>query len=114
MFDAADAFDGRLPEVFAGLPRDETTWPVEYPTSSRPQAWAAATPILLIAALLGIEPHATEPRLVAREGRVAEWLDGIELTGIEACGQRWNVAVRDRQVEVELAGAERALANLQA
>jgi glycogen debranching enzyme len=101
MFDAADSFDGRLPEVFAGLPRAETTYPVEYPTASRPQAWAAATPVWLLAILLGVEPHPTEPRLMVREGSVAPWLEGVELRGIEACGQRWDVAVRDGRVELE-------------
>jgi glycogen debranching enzyme len=100
MFDASDEFDGRLPEVFAGLPREETTYPVEYPTASRPQAWAAATPILLVAALLGIEPHPTEPRLLVRDGRVPAWLEGVRLTGIEAVGETWDVEVVDGHVSV--------------
>jgi glycogen debranching enzyme len=29
--------------------------PVEYPTACRPQAWAAATPLLAIRTLLGLE-----------------------------------------------------------
>lgn len=98
MFDAADAFDGRLPEVFAGLPREQTQYPVEYPTASRPQAWAAATPILLVAALLGIEPHAAQGRLLVRNGVVAPWLEGVTLDGVEAFGETWTVEVRDRRV----------------
>ena len=43
---AAEAFEYRLPEVFAGFSRDETGAPVEYPTASRPQAWAAGAPLL--------------------------------------------------------------------
>ncbi|WP_413317665.1 glycogen debranching N-terminal domain-containing protein [Agrococcus sp. 1P02AA] len=39
---AADAFDGRLPELFAGFSAAEASTPVAYPASCRPQAWSAA------------------------------------------------------------------------
>jgi glycogen debranching enzyme len=35
LFEAAGAFHHRLPEVFAGFPRDATGMPVQYPTASR-------------------------------------------------------------------------------
>jgi glycogen debranching enzyme len=41
LVEATNAFDDRLPEVFAGFPRERTRMPVEYPTASRPQAWSA-------------------------------------------------------------------------
>lgn len=53
LVEAAVAFDDRLPEVFAGYPRQQTDVPVRYPTACSPQAWAAATPLLLVTALLG-------------------------------------------------------------
>jgi glycogen debranching enzyme len=56
MFAAAPYFEYRLPEVFAGFPRAVTSIPVAYPTASRPQAWAAATPLLLLTTLLGLQP----------------------------------------------------------
>jgi glycogen debranching enzyme len=52
---AADARDGRLPELFAGIDRDEIPTPVDYPASCSPQAWAAASPLLVIRSLLGLE-----------------------------------------------------------
>jgi glycogen debranching enzyme len=42
MLNASGHFDHQLPEVFAGLPRAETPFPIAYPTAARPQAWAAA------------------------------------------------------------------------
>ncbi len=54
---AARHFEHRLPEVFAGYPAELTTVPVAYPTASRPQAWAAGTPLLLLSTLLGLEPE---------------------------------------------------------
>lgn len=56
MLDAAPYFEHRLPEVFAGYPRSETGVPVAFPTASRPQAWAAGTPLLILTTLAGLEP----------------------------------------------------------
>lgn len=55
LIQAAEAFAYRLPEVFAGFPRDETGAPVEYPTASRPQAWAAGAPLMALRTALGLE-----------------------------------------------------------
>jgi glycogen debranching enzyme len=55
LIDAAAAFAYRLPEVCAGFSRAETGMPVEYPTASRPQAWAAAAPLLALRTLLGLD-----------------------------------------------------------
>ena len=71
LLEAADHFDGRLPEVFAGYPRALARAPVEYPTASSPQAWAAGTPLLLIRVLLGLAPDgSTDPALPAPIGRL--------------------------------------------
>ena len=53
---AAPYFEYRLPEVFAGFPDLLTTVPVAFPTASRPQAWAAGTPLLLLTTLLDLQP----------------------------------------------------------
>jgi glycogen debranching enzyme len=56
ILDAAEAFGGRLPELFCGFDRTEYDTPLPFPTSCSPQAWAAATPVQLIRALLRIDP----------------------------------------------------------
>jgi glycogen debranching enzyme len=57
LLDAAEAFGGRLPELFCGFDRDAFPFPVPYPASCSPQAWASASPFwLLRTALLGFEP----------------------------------------------------------
>ena len=53
---AAPYFEYRLPEVFAGFPRPLTSVPVAFPTASRPQAWAAGAPLLLLTTLLHLRP----------------------------------------------------------
>jgi glycogen debranching enzyme len=56
MLDAAEFFEGRLPELFCGFDRAEFPVPVPYPTSCSPQAWASATLIQLVRILLRMDP----------------------------------------------------------
>ena len=56
ILDAADFFDGRLPEAFGGYERGVTKYPVQYPTACSPQAWSTGTPLLLLRTMLGLEP----------------------------------------------------------
>ncbi|HEY3358116.1 MAG TPA: glycogen debranching N-terminal domain-containing protein [Polyangia bacterium] len=56
ILEAAQYFNGRLPEAFAGHPRALTEFPVEYPTACSPQAWATGAPLLMLRTLLGLEP----------------------------------------------------------
>ena len=57
ILDAADFFDGRLPEAFGGYRRALTKYPVQYPTACSPQAWSTGAPLLLLRTMLGLEPH---------------------------------------------------------
>jgi glycogen debranching enzyme len=56
ILEAAEFFDGRLPEAFGGYPRSMTKYPVQYPTACSPQAWSTGAPLLLVATMLGLEP----------------------------------------------------------
>lgn len=56
VLDAAPHFEHRLPEVFAGYPATATGVPVAYPSASRPQAWAAGAPLMLLTMLLDLQP----------------------------------------------------------
>ena len=56
LLDCAPFFEYRLPELFAGGERRPDEPPGVVPTSARPQAWAAGTPLLLLRAQLGLEP----------------------------------------------------------
>lgn len=89
---ASPHFSYELPELFSGISRDEVSHPVGYPTSSSPQAWAAAVPIYLTEQLLGIRPD-----LPAGRVEVAPVLpDGIEL---ELTGLRLGDGVLSLHVE---------------
>jgi glycogen debranching enzyme len=90
LIQAADAFEYRLPEVFAGFSRDETGAPVQYPTASRPQAWAAGAPLLALRTALGLDVVAgvlrIDPHLSEGWGRVR--LESIPVGEREAAGSR--------------------------
>jgi glycogen debranching enzyme len=56
ILDAAEFFDGRLPEAFGGYARTLTRYPVQYPTACSPQAWSTGAPLLFVRTMLGLEP----------------------------------------------------------
>ena len=66
--------DHRLPELFAGYCRDEAQFPVEYPTTSRPQAWSSGAMFLLLTAMTGVDLNQalgwTNPFLPSNVNRV--------------------------------------------
>ena len=104
MLEAAAYFDFELPEVFAGLERGTTPFPIAYPTAARPQAWAAGTPVLLLQVLLGLEPDRASASLVTTaDGDVPEWAGSLVLTGVPAFGLAWDVHLEDGHVRVESA-----------
>ncbi|HEX7096996.1 MAG TPA: glycogen debranching N-terminal domain-containing protein [Acidimicrobiales bacterium] len=75
ILDAAEFFDGRLPEAFAGYDRALTKYPVLYPTACSPQAWSTGAPLYLLQTILGLEPFdghlVVDPALPATLGHVA-------------------------------------------
>jgi glycogen debranching enzyme len=73
MLEAASHFGGRLPELFGGLGRDEVPFPVSYPSSCSPQAWAAASPLMFLRSILRLDPWVPH-------GRV--WIDPVLPPGI--------------------------------
>jgi glycogen debranching enzyme len=88
LVDAAVAFDYRLPELFAGVPRDEASLPVQYPTASSPQAWAAGSVLLGLRTLLGLD--VVDGRLRA-EPTAAPEVGELRLLGVPVRGERVDV-----------------------
>jgi glycogen debranching enzyme len=56
VLELAERFDDRLPELLGGTDRADLPAPVPYPVACSPQAWSAAAPVLLLRAVLGLEP----------------------------------------------------------
>ncbi|MDP1804312.1 MAG: trehalase family glycosidase, partial [Acidimicrobiales bacterium] len=104
MLDAATHFGGRLPELFGGLDRDEVPFPVSYPSSCAPQAWAAASPLLFLRSILRLDPWIPHGKI---------WLDPVLPAGIRRlrvdriplAGRRVTVAVDRFGMHAEGLGA---------
>jgi glycogen debranching enzyme len=63
LLEAAVHFGHRLPELFSGFDRGDFPFPVPYPTSCSPQAWAAAAPLLFLRTLLRLDPDIPQGRI---------------------------------------------------
>jgi glycogen debranching enzyme len=101
LFDAAERFQyRRLPEVFAGLTRDEGSFPVQYLGANVPQAWASGAIFHLVEGVLGLEPDAANKRLRLRP-TLPDWLDEIEVTNLRVGDASVNLRVTQDGVSVK-------------
>jgi glycogen debranching enzyme len=93
--EAATFFRYRLPEVFAGYRRERTSFPVEYPTASSPQAWATGAPFVFLRTMLGLEPATDElqvaPHLPPR-------VRGLELRNLPFRGDHVDAVAKAEEV----------------
>jgi glycogen debranching enzyme len=86
ILDAAQFFNGRLPEAFGGYGREVTKYPVQYPTACSPQAWSTGAVFLLLRTMLGMAPEGNH---LVVEPAVPAGIDWIELLDIPG---RWGKA----------------------
>jgi glycogen debranching enzyme len=102
MLIASRHFNYQLPEVFAGLRRSDTPFPIAYPTAARPQAWAAGTPVLLLQVLLGLQPDRRRHVLESLAPlELPHWAGSIRLSGVRAFDSTWDVRLEGGTVRVE-------------
>jgi glycogen debranching enzyme len=108
LFRAARYFAGyRLPELYAGLPRQPGSFPVQYLGANIPQAWAAGSVFHLIQGILGLRGDAPRRRLHVHP-TLPSWLPDVQLDGLvvgrtrltlrfwrEAETSRWEVLEHD-------------------
>ncbi len=90
--EATRHFAGRPPELFAGLSRNDVATPVPYPSSCSPQAWSSASVLLLVRAMLGLEPTPDRSGVEFLRGDLSGVPD-LSLHGLELAGRRLSVHV---------------------
>ena len=102
LFDAAERLAGyRLPELFAGLPRHEASYPVQYLGANVPQAWAAGSIFRFIAILCGI--HAQSDRDGSRiyvNPALPDWMPELTIRNLRAGRGSLDLSVNDGSMEV--------------
>lgn len=94
LLNAAETFGYRLPELFSGHTPDQGG-PLPYPSSCRPQAWAAASAIPIMLATLGLEPHGPGA-LPTAAARVPTPFGAFSVAGLRAGGRAFTVDVDAR------------------
>ena len=100
ILDAAVAQGGRLPELFSGLERMELPVVVSYPTSCSPQAWAAASPLLMLRTLLRLDPWVPRGKVWLHPA-LPEQIGRLRVGRIPLAGARVTVSVEGDDVSVE-------------
>jgi glycogen debranching enzyme len=97
LVEASAWFGDLLPELFAGFGRDRFGFPVAYPTSCSPQAWAAASPLLFLRTMLRFEPDIRHGRLHLAPA-VPEWIGVLRLERIPLMGGHLTLEVHGEHV----------------
>ncbi|MGW1539919.1 glycogen debranching N-terminal domain-containing protein [Streptomyces sp. NPDC002309] len=92
LLSAAEAFDHRLPEMYAGEQRGDGRTPLPHPAACRPAATTAAAGILLLTTLAGVRPDAPAGTVRLRPVRSAP-LGEITLNGLRVAGAPFSVRV---------------------
>lgn len=89
---ASAAFDARLPELFAGHGAANAARPAPYPASCRPQAWAAASSVLVLQSVLGLSADVPGSTLTLAPA-FTEAYRPLTVTGLDLAGHRLDVSV---------------------
>jgi glycogen debranching enzyme len=80
----------QLPELYAGLQRDPTSFPVQYLGANVPQAWAAGTPFVLLQAMLGLHQDAPRGKLYV-DPALPAWLPDVKLIDLRLGRRRFDI-----------------------
>ncbi|WGF90763.1 amylo-alpha-1,6-glucosidase (plasmid) [Marinivivus vitaminiproducens] len=95
LFDASTYIDlRRLPELFCGFARQGTQAPTFYPVACTPQAWAAAAPLLMLQACLGLSLDAKNAQVTFDEPILPRFLDEIKIRHLALDGESVSVSLK--------------------
>ncbi len=97
--DVARAMGYRLPELFAGFDRDHLRVPAPYPSSCSPQAWAAASPLLWLRVMLGLDPSSSDDEIWL-DPHLPAGINRLAVSGLSIAGRQVSVSVSDGSVDV--------------
>lgn len=103
LLDVAEHHHGRLPELFSGIDRRDVEMPVDYPSSCSPQAWAAASPLLLVRTFLGLEPSEGDLRV---DPHLPRWMDRLSVSRLRQGTKVFGVEVDPLGARVDAPGID--------
>jgi hypothetical protein len=114
VFDAGSYFAlYQMPELYAGIERDDSNFPVQYPDANVPQAWAAGSIFSLLEALVGFESDAPNGKLYV-DAVLPDWLPDLRLTDLRLGKQTFDLRLwRDeKRTRLEVLKGEAAAIEL--
>ncbi|MEW6153294.1 MAG: glycogen debranching N-terminal domain-containing protein [Actinomycetota bacterium] len=100
IIDAAVHQGHRLPELFGGTSRRDLPFPVSYPSSCSPQAWAAASPLLCLRTVLRLDPWMPHHK-VWMAPALPSWMNRLRIDRVPLGGRRVTVEVDGDDLHVE-------------
>jgi glycogen debranching enzyme len=85
--------NNQLPELYAGIQRDGTNFPVQYLGANVPQAWAAGSAFMLLQAMLGLVPDAPRGKLYI-DPALPAWMPDVTLSDLTVGSERFSIRFR--------------------
>jgi len=89
-----------IPELYAGLQKDDSDFPVQYLGANVPQAWAGGSIFLLLSTMLGIRPDGRTGMLYV-DPKLPRWLEELTIRNLRAGGQVFDIRFWRSEDEVE-------------
>jgi len=84
LFDASIYMDlHRLPELYCGFQRRDGQGPTLYPVACAPQAWASATPFLLLQTCLGLSFDHVKPQICFNYPLLPDFLERMVINNLK-------------------------------
>jgi glycogen debranching enzyme len=91
VFEAANQFSMRLPELYCGFERDGAQSPVPYPVACLPQAWASGSVFMLLQATLGIRIDGARREVHIDRPLLPEGIESLRLSALPICTSRIDI-----------------------
>ncbi len=83
----------RMPELYAGLKREPTSFPVQYKGANVPQAWAAGSCFAILQTLLGFQPDAPSGKLYL-DPALPDWMPDLRLKDLRLGKAKFDLTLR--------------------
>ena len=89
-FAASHFLLNQVPELYSGIQRDGSSFPVQFLGANVPQAWAAGSAFALLQAMLGILPNAPQGVLYV-DPHLPAWLPDVTLIDLRLGQQVFDI-----------------------
>jgi len=107
LFETANTFEMRLPELFCGFPRMAGEPPVAYPVACLPQAWAAGSIFMMLQACLGVNIDGWNREVRVSDPRLPNGIDWLTIDGIRIGDEKVDLRFERAGLRVDVQGRGR-------